>query len=271
MVKKLIRKKTIVMAIPIVITLIAIPSVMYGAYTVHDPKNYAQIIKQIKETVEQIQQLKKLVDLQERNLKKLDDSIINISKVEIMDLDSAYKKLKKSTNSVISGTKDAEESFNEVFESFNKLDPDNVSYADIKGKVGNNRQKQEESTFQITKLINEKQKELEASQKRILDLSDQIKKAEGSKDLAQLDNLLQAETINSQNITNEITALKAKQTALLNQQKKLEDDANQLMNEKTANDFEKAAKVAKDAAKKTSKLTTITSEYSKLAKELGWR
>jgi len=269
--KKLVSKKIAVLTIPIAITLFVIPSITYGAYPVYDSRVFGQVAAQVKKATEQINKLKQQIELHKLNLQNLDGGLINKTKNEIALLENEYKMSKKSMNSVVSGNKDPEQSFKDVFQDFNSLNPDSATYSEIKGRIGTNRQKMEESTFQITELVNKKQHELEASQKRIYELSNQISKTKGAKDLAQLNNLLQAETINSQNITNELSALKSKQTALQIQQKKLEDDAKQLMNEKTASDFGKAAQMAQDNAKKLSKQANATPTWDKLVEERGWR
>ena len=122
--------------------------------------------------------------------------------------------------------------------------------------------------MQATEQITAKQKELDASTKRIQQLQALIPQAKGAKDLAQLQNLITAESVNSQNITSEINAIRSKQESYKTQIEKLEKDASKAINEKTASDFAETAKKMKVEDKQ---VTTQTGTFYKLVNGMGWR
>ena len=95
-----------------------------------------------------------------------------------------------------------------------------------------------------------------------------IPQAKGAKDLAQLQNLITAESVNSQNITSEINAIRSKQESYKTQIEKLEKDASKAINEKTASDFAETAKKMKVEDKQ---VTTQTGTFYKLVNGMGWR
>lgn len=240
----------------------------YAVYAVHDNKVYAQIASQIKKATEQINQLKQQVNLQLQNLQDLSSGIIDPITEEIALVTSEYNGVKKSMNGIISGVDDVDTAFQETFKDFTSLDPTQATYLDIKSRQETNRVKMEELNKEFITLINMKQKELEKSNDRIQSLMNEIANCKGAKDLAQLENLLSAEQIYSQNITNEIQGLKLKQDAIGSQQKKLADDAEQASQEKLAADFGAAAKQAKAAT--GHRVTTVTESFDKKVKAIGW-
>ena len=171
-------------------------------------------------------------------------------------------------SSIISGASDVDTAFQETFKDFTSLDPTTATYKDIKSRQETNRVKSEELNKEFVTLINMKQVELEKSNERIQKLINEIANCKGAKDLAQLENLLSAEQIYSQNITNEIQGLKLKQDAISSQQKKLADDAEQASQEKLAADFGKVAEQAK--VNIGSRSTTITESFDKKVEAIGW-
>ena len=218
----------------------AIATTAQAAIIVHDPKIYAQIVEQIKKASEQISHLKEQITLQKENLKSLEEENIEPYRKDIAMIGQEYNKLRSEANSLISGVTDAKKAFEENFKRFDNLDYGMMTYADINGNIGANRQKLEDSVIEITNMLSQKQNELQKSQERIQKLTALIQKAHGAKDLAQIENLLQAETINSQNITSEINALQAKQAAIKTMVDKLEKDGTKALYEKTAKDFSDA-------------------------------
>lgn len=240
----------------------------YAVYAVHDSKVYAQIASQIKKATEQINQLKEQVNLQLQNLQDISSGVIDPITEEIAVVTSEYNGAKKGMNSIISGVSDADSAFEETFKDFSSLDPKTTSYQDIKGRQETNRVKAEELNKEFVTLINMKQTELEKSNERIQKLMNEISNCKGAKDLAQLENLLSAEQIYSQNITNEIQGLKLKQDAISAQQKKLAADAEQASQEKLAADFNKVAEQAK--VNTGSRATTITESFDRKVKSIGW-
>lgn len=240
----------------------------YAVYAVHDSKVYGQIVSQIKKATEQINQLKEQVNLQLQNLQDLSPGVITPITDEIAMVTSEYNGVKKGMSSIISGATDVDTAFEETFKDFTSIDPSTATYQDIKGRQETNRVKSEELNKEFITLINLKQAELEKSNDRIQKLMNEIATCKGAKDLAQLENLLSAEQIYSQNITNEIQGLKLKQDAISSQQKKLADDAEQASQEKLAADFGKVAEQAK--VNIGSRTTTVTESFDRKVEAIGW-
>lgn len=260
-------KKAAVLGIAVLMTL-GISTQVYAVYAVHDSKVYAQIAQQIKKATDQINELRKQYDLQLQNLQDLSQGIISPITDEIALVTSEYNGVKKSMNSIISGVDDAEIAFQQTFKDFTSLDPSTATYLDIKGRQESNRVKSEELNKEFVTLINMKQAELEKSNERIQTLMGEIANCKGAKELAQLENLLSAEQVYSQNITNEIQGLKLKQDAIGAQQKKLADDAEQASQEKLAADFGKVADQAK--VNTGNRVTTITEGFDRKVEAIGW-
>ena len=166
---------------------------------------------------------------------------------------------------------DAKRAFAENFKSFDNLDYGTMTYADINGNIGANRQKLEDSVVQITDLLSKKQVELQKSQDRIQRLTALIQKTHGAKDLAQIENMLQAETINSQNITSEINALQAKQAAIKTMVDKLEKDGTKAIYEKTAKDFGDVGDALIRAGKNARPVSSRSEAALKVIDAQGWR
>ena len=120
-------------------------------------------------------------------------------------------------------------------------------------------------------MLSQKQNELQKSQERIQKLTALIQKAHGAKDLAQIENLLQAETINSQNITSEINALQAKQAAIKTMVDKLEKDGTKALYEKTAKDFGDAGDALIRAGKNARSTASSGETVHKQVESRDWR
>lgn len=239
-----------------------------AVYTVHDPKVYAQIAKQIKKATEQVAYLKQQVDMQVQNLQSLKKENIDPYTQAIGQYQSEYKKLKSDMSSIFNGSKSAVEAYKETFKDFKNIDYTKTSYSAIEGRRTTNLAELEKLNLQATEQITAKQKELDASTKRIQQLQALIPQAKGAKDLAQLQNLITAESVNSQNITSEINAIRSKQESYKTQIEKLEKDASKALNEKTASDFAETAKKMKVEDKQ---VTTQTGTFYKLVNGMGWR
>lgn len=261
---KINHKKAAALSAAVLLTF-GVSTQAYAVYAVHDSKVYGQIVSQIKKATEQINQLKEQVNLQMQNLQDLSSEVIDPITNEIAIVTSEYNGAKKGMSSIISGASDVDTAFQETFTS---LDPTTATYKDIKSRQETNRVKSEELNKEFVTLINMKQVELEKSNERIQKLINEIANCKGAKDLAQLENLLSAEQIYSQNITNEIQGLKLKQDAISSQQKKLADDAEQASQEKLAADFGKVAEQAK--VNIGSRSTTITESFDKKVEAIGW-
>ena len=264
---KINHKKAAALSAAVLLTF-GVSTQAYAVYAVHDSKVYGQIVSQIKKATEQINQLKEQVNLQMQNLQDLSSEVIDPITNEIAIVTSEYNGAKKGMSSIISGASDVDTAFQETFKDFTSLDPTTATYKDIKSRQETNRVKSEELNKEFVTLINMKQVELEKSNERIQKLIKEIANCKGAKDLAQLENLLSAEQIYSQNITNEIQGLKLKQDAISSQQKKLADDAEQASQEKLAADFGKVAEQAK--VNIGSRSTTITASFDKKVEAIGW-
>lgn len=171
-------------------------------------------------------------------------------------------------SSIFNGSKSAVEAYKETFKDFKNIDYTKTSYSAIEGRRTTNLAELEKLNLQATEQITAKQKELDASTKRIQQLQALIPQAKGAKDLAQLQNLITAESVNSQNITSEINAIRSKQESYKTQIEKLEKDASKALNEKTASDFAETAKKMKVEDKQ---VTTQTGTFYKLVNGMGWR
>lgn len=260
-------KKPVLIA-AIVGVLITVSYTSQAVYTVHDPKVYAQIVKQIEKATETINHLKQQIDLQVANLQSLRKENVDPLINDIAKYKNEYGQLKNSMNSILSGSKKAVDAYKETFQDFKTIDLSKASYDDIKGTADYNRSKLEELNQQATDLISKKQKELEASNERLKKLQEMTKTAKGAKDLAQIENLIAAENVNATNITSEINAIRSKQEAYKAQIDKLEKDAAKAMNEKTSTDFKTAADKMKVEEKR---VTTQTQKFYDLVDDLGWR
>ena len=212
-----------------------------AVYPVHDSRVYAQIVAQIKKVTEQINTIKQQIALQKQHLYDLGWGKIGPIIKDIQQHRDEYAKLRGSVSGILSGAKDVQKSFKET------LDRETVL------------------------LINHKQKELDASQKRILKLTEELKTAKGSKDLGQIQALIDAETVYSQNLSNDIDSLNTKLAVIRNETNKLEHDAADKANELLANDFGSAAKQMREIADKESGVTTLTPKFDSLVDETKWK
>lgn len=260
-----------VVAVTVLLSASIIGSQVHAVYIVHDPKVYTQIVEQIKKATETINHLKTQIDMQVQNLQKLKKENIDPILGEIHTINDEYTKVKQSMNSLISGTLSAKDAYKDNFEDLTNLDYKSTSYGDINTKINKNRDKLEESNIQITELLSKKQDELLKSQERIKKLTALIPEAKGAKDLAQLQNLISAEQVNSTNISNEITALQAKQQTIKTELEKLEKDGSKAILEKTSSDFNDASQDMLDASKSAKKVKTQTSTLYKIFENVGWR
>ena len=249
----------------------AIATTAQAAIIVHDPKIYAQIVEQIKKASEQISHLKEQITLQKENLKSLEEENIEPYRKDIAMIGQEYGKLRAEANSLISGVTDAKKAFEDNFKKFDNLDYGTMTYMDINGNIGANRQKLEDSIVQISDLLSKKQVELQESQKRIQKLTGLIQRAHGAKDLAQIENLLQAETINSQNITSDIHLLQARQAAIKTEVDKLEKDGTKAIYEKTAKDFGDAGKALIREGENAQPISSRSEAAFKVIDAQGWR
>ena len=264
----LLKNKKILVSFAVVA---AIATTAQAAIIVHDPKIYVQIVEQIKKATEQIEHLKEQISLQKENLKSLEEENIEPYRKDIAIIGQEYRKLRAEANSLISGVTDAKKAFEDNFKKFDNLDYGKMTYMDINGNIGANRQKLEDSVIEITDLLSKKQVELQKSQERIQKLTALIQRAHGAKDLAQIENLLQAETINSQNITSEINALQAKQAAIKTEVEKLEKDGTKAIYEKTAKDFDDVGTAFIRAGKNPQQSSSPSDAVIKQIEARGWR
>ena len=239
----------------------AIATTAQAAIIVHDPKIYAQIVEHLKEQI----------TLQKENLKSLEEENIEPYRKDIAMIGQEYGKLRAEANSLISGVTDAKKAFEDNFKKFDNLDYGTMTYMDINGNIGANRQKLEDSIVQISDLLSKKQVELQESQKRIQKLTGLIQRAHGAKDLAQIENLLQAETINSQNITSDIHLLQARQAAIKTEVDKLEKDGTKAIYEKTAKDFGDAGKALIREGENAQPISSRSEAAFKVIDAQGWR
>lgn len=125
-----------------------------AVYTVHDPKVYAQIVEQIKKVTQQINEIQTQIALQKQNMQDLVWGKIDPILSEAENFRKNYESMKKGMNSILSGTKDAQTAFGDTFQSFDNLDVRTTSYAEIKGRLGQNRAAKEELSKQVVTLIN---------------------------------------------------------------------------------------------------------------------
>ena len=209
-----------------------------AVFIVHDPKNGAQIINQIKKATEQVASLKRQIDLQLENLQSLKAETIDPILQEVALVNKSYQDFMNTTNDVIKGGTSARDALKNVFKDYKNLNLNNITYAGINGQMNINRENAKELNIQIGEAISQNQERLAKSQVRIKKLTEQIAHTHGEKDLAQLQALLQSEEINSQNIANEISALQAKQELIKSQVESLEKEAASTLMKKTANDFD---------------------------------
>ena len=196
------KQKKILLGLSLLLAVTAASSKALAVYPVHDSRVYAQIVQQIKKATEQINHLKQQINNQIQNLQNLKRDNIDPVLNEIAVINNEYNNVKKSMNSLISGVISAKDAYKQNFQDLTNLDYRNTTFASINSKINANREKLEESNIQITEMINKNQEKLAASQELIKKTTAEIANAKGAKDLAQLQNILQAETINSQNITN---------------------------------------------------------------------
>lgn len=241
-----------------------------AVYSVHDSKVYAEIAEQISKVTEQIEQIKTQIDLQKQNMQDLAWNAVDPLLSQIEDARKAYNDTLSGMNSILSGAEDAQTAFSKTFNSFNDLDVSNLSYSDLKQKLHQNRYQLERIDTEVVTLINMKQKELDASTQRIQDYTDMLKDAKGEKDTLQIQSLIQAETIHSNNISSEIASLQTKLNAIRAQKDKLEGDAAEKMNEKIADDFGSAADEAHEFAARQSNVTSLSPTFYELSEERGW-
>lgn len=238
-----------------------------AAYPVHDKINTAKVVEQIKKATEQIAELKKQIDLQVQNLQNLKTEHVQPILNEIGLVNDEYAKLKASKNDLIKGGLDARDAITKTFHEFKDLDLRQLSYKEIGDMSSANRKKQQDLTVDILNLIQEREKDIEKSNKRVKELSKLISETKGAKDLAQLQALLENEQLHAQNINNEILALRTKQEAIKLEMERLEREAGKAMQEKVIEDFKQAKEELKDYEIEYVKTNTPT--FSNLVR--GWR
>ena len=253
----------------IVISLITGGYTASAVYPVHDSGVYAQIVAQIKKVTEQIKTIQQQIALQKQHLYDVSWGKIDPIMAEIEANRQEYNKLKKGVSGILVGGEDVFKSFKKSFYDFDDFDVKNESYQSLKSRMQNNRHQIAKLDRDTIILINHKQKELEASQKRVQKLTEELKTVKGSKDLGQIQALIDAETVYSQNLTNDINALKTKLEVIRNETKKLEKDAEDKSNELLAEDFKKASKAMKDVSEKQSGVTTLSPTFHELIKKQG--
>lgn len=242
-----------------------------AVYPVHDSRVYAQIVAQIKKVTEQINTIKQQIALQKQHLYDLGWGKIGPIIKDIQQHRDEYAKLRGSVSGILSGAKDVQKSFKETFRDFDDFNVKTESYSSLKARMEYNRQKISKLDRETVLLINHKQKELDASQKRILKLTEELKTAKGSKDLGQIQALIDAETVYSQNLSNDIDSLNTKLAVIRNEINKLEHDAADKANELLANDFGSAAKQMREIADKEAGVTTLTPKFDALVDETKWK
>ena len=245
------------------------PPQSHAAFTVYDPKVYAQIGEQIKKATDQINRLKEQIELQRQNLMGLKKDFVDPIRQSIKLADDNYKKTKSSLMGIFNGLKSAEQAYKEQFKELTDIDYKTVSLSDIQSKVSHNREQLEKINKDATELLMKNQEMLKQSNERIQKLLDQIQHAKGAKELGQLQALLTQEQIKATNINSEIQATMAKQQAAKAEIEKLEKDGAKAMIEKTASDFNKASDDAKKAVKELEN-KPAPDPYREAAEKEGW-
>ena len=181
-----------------------------------------------------------------------------------------YKNLRDSTGGILSSVDDVEKSFTDTFKSFDTFDPETESYQGLKNRMNQNRSQIAKLNRDTIKLINHKQKELDASKERIAKYQEMLKDVHGEKDTAQLNALISAENAYCTDLTNDIESLNAKLKVINEETKKLEADAAEKMNETFASDFGKTGKAMKEYSEKQGKVTTLSPYFEEYFKKKGW-
>lgn len=260
-------KKLIIASAALLLTIVG-GSQASAVYMVHDSKVYAQIVEQINKVNQQISQIRTQIDLQRQNMQDLVWSKIDpiLSQAEQSRKD--YEDIKSGMNALLSGKKNAEEAFKDTFKTFDDLDVNNLSYAEIKNYLGQNRMAREKINNELITLINYKQKQLEESQDRIKQYQEMMKDTKGQKEIEELNALINNENVRSKAIAAEIDSLRTKQTAINAQAEKLEADAAEKTKEKGAQDFKDAGSEAKNFADKQADVTSLSPKFYEL--DRGW-
>lgn len=241
-----------------------------AVYSVHDSKVYAEIAEQISKVTEQISQIKTQIDLQKQNMQDLAWNTVDPILSQIEEGRQMYNDVLSGMSSILSGAEDAQTAFDRTFNSFDDLDVSDITYSDLKSKLNQNRYQIQRIDTEVVELINMKQQELDESTQRIQEYTDMLKDAKGEKDTLQIQSLIQAETIHSNNISSEIGSLQTKLSAIRAQKDKLDADAAEKMNEKVADDFGSAAREAKNFADKQSEVTSLSPTFYELSEARGW-
>lgn len=245
------------------------PPQSHAAFTVYDPKVYAQIGEQIKKATDQINKLKEQIELQRQNLMGLKKDYVDPIRQSIKLADENYKKTKSSLMGIFNGLKSAEQAYKEQFKDLTDIDYKTVSLSELQSKVSHNREQLEKINKEATELLIKNQEMLKQSNERIQKLLDKIQHAKGAKELGQLQALLTQEQIKATNINSEIQATMAKQQAAKAEIEKLEKDGAKAMIEKTASDFNKASDDAKKAVKELEN-KPVSDPYREAADKEGW-
>lgn len=260
--------------------LIIVPVLFFGVavggyqalavYPVHDAKVYAEIVAQVAKVTEQINTINAQIALQKQHLYDLGWGKIQPYWQEMKQAQEDYKNLRDSTGGILSSVDDVEKSFTDTFKSFDTFDPETESYQGLKNRMNQNRSQIAKLNRDTIKLINHKQKELDASKERIAKYQEMLKDVHGEKDTSQLNALISAENAYCTDLTNDIESLNAKLKVINEETKKLEADAAEKMNETFASDFGKTGKAMKEYSEKQGKVTTLSPYFEEYFKKKGW-
>lgn len=260
--------------------LIIVPVLLFGiavggyqalaAIPVYDQEVFLQIGAQIAKVTEQINTINVQIALQKQHLYDLGWDKIEPYWKEMKQVQEDYKNLRDSTGGILSSVDDVEKSFTDTFKSFDTFDPETESYQGLKNRMNQNRSQIAKLNRDTIKLINHKQKELDASKERIAKYQEMLKNVHGEKDTAQLNALISAENAYCTDLTNDIESLNAKLKVINEETKKLEADAAEKMNETFASDFEKTGKAMKEYSEKQGKVTTLSPYFEEYFKKKGW-
>ena len=165
--------------------LIIVPVLLFGVavggyqalavYPVHDAKVYAEIVAQVAKVTEQINTINAQIALQKQHLYDLGWGKIRPYWQEMKQAQEDYKNLRDSTGGILSSVDDVEKSFTDTFKSFDTFDPETESYQGLKNRMNQNRSQIAKLNRDTIKLINHKQKELDASKERIAKYQEMLK------------------------------------------------------------------------------------------------
>lgn len=209
-------------------------------YAVHDSKVYAQIVKQIKKATETIEKLQTQIEMQKKNMQDLSLKHIKPITDDIDALRKQYSSVKGNMSSLFNGTKDSVTAFKENFQSFENLDFDNMTYAQVGGMIEQNRAKYTQLNQEATTLINAKQAEIAKHEEAIRRYQELLPTAQGQYAQAKLQNAILTEQNKISTARAEIQAIQTKQATYRSELENLEKKGATAMNQKAANDFQTA-------------------------------